>query len=114
MIVNYRVFCEQNGHYTIREVFYEQDGRMIAYGAAPLAPAGGSLNELTQELAWMVEALAAPVLAIEEVDAEIAKHPPRSRRSSKTISHEELVAKLGLPSEQTTEADAVIEGQTGD
>jgi uncharacterized protein (DUF433 family) len=96
MIITYRVFREESGHFTIREVFYERDGQMIAYGATPVTPTGGSLNELTQELAWLVEALASPILTIAEADAEIAKHPPRPKQTGKNISHEELVAKLGL------------------
>lgn len=114
MIITYRQFQEQNGQHTIREVFYERDGQMITYSASPITPIGGSLSELTQELAWMAEALAAPVLTLAEVDAEIVKQPARPRHKGPTISHEELVAKLGLTLENEPEAEALVGSSTGD
>jgi hypothetical protein len=114
MIITHRVFREENGQYTIREVFYERDGQMITYSASPVTPIGGSLSELTQELARMVEALAAPVLAIAEADAEIAKQPSQPKHTGPNISHEELVAKLGLVHENEPEAEALIGINAGD
>jgi len=114
MIITYRVFQEENGHYSIREVFYERDGHMISYSTVPTAPLGGSISELTQELAWMVEALASPVLTIAEAEAEVAKNAARPKQAGKTISHADLVAKLGLTDELTLESNTPDPVQVGD
>jgi hypothetical protein len=106
MIVTYRMFEETNGQYTFRELFCERDGRVIAYGKAPITPRGGSPRELAQELAGLQEALALPVLTVAAVEAIIAKQPPKTRQGRKTISHADLVAKLGL--ETGTEADEPV------
>lgn len=114
MIITYRVFQEENGQFTIREVFYERDGPMITYSASPVTPIGGSLSELTQELAWVVEALAAPVLTLTEADAEIARQPSQPKQTGPNVSHEELVAKLGLTLENEPDAEAVLSVNAGD
>ena len=36
MIWTYRVFRDKIGRYSIREVFYERDGRLINYSKQPL------------------------------------------------------------------------------
>lgn len=100
MIVTYRMFEEENGQYTFRELFCERDGRIIAYGKAPITPRASSANELGQELASLQEALALPVLTIAEVEAAIARQPPKDKQGRKTISHAELVKKLGLELKQ--------------
>ena len=46
MIWTYRIFRDQNGRYSIREVFYEQDGRLLNYGKNPVVPVGSSLEDL--------------------------------------------------------------------
>lgn len=96
MTVTYRVFREENGQYVLREVFYERDGRIINYGHSPIIPKGGSLADLAQEIDWLKEALTLPVLTIAEIEQEIAEQPPKPKRESRHISHEELMAKLDL------------------
>ncbi len=110
MIVTYRVFQEENGQYTIREVFRERDGKIITYGRTPVMPKGGSLADLAQEIEDLKEALALPVLTLAEVEAETAAQPPMPKRERKTISHAELMQKLGFTADdtQTTNDPAVI------
>ena len=100
MFVTYRMFQEENGQYTFRELFCEHDGRIIAYGKAPITPRAGSPRELGMELASLQEALALPVLTIAEVEAAIAAQPIKPKQGRKTISHAELVKKLGLDAKQ--------------
>jgi|GEM_PF-3268801 len=38
MLWSYRVCRDRSGRYSIREVFYEHDGRLISYGKHPVAP----------------------------------------------------------------------------
>lgn len=106
MIVTYRVFQEDNGQYTFRELFQERDGCIIAYGKAPLTPRAGSAWELGEELASLQEALALPILTIAEVEAAIAEQPSKSK-VRKTISHEALIATLGLDEKIRREEEVV-------
>jgi hypothetical protein len=48
MIWTYRLFRDSQERYSIRELFYEQDGTMIAYSKAPVVVVGSSLEELMQ------------------------------------------------------------------
>lgn len=96
MIVEYRVFIEDNGQFTFREVFYQQDGKLIAYSQSPIMPRAGSLEELSEELILLKEALEQPALSLAIIEAEITSHSSPTPRRRKTISHEDLVKKLGL------------------
>ena len=95
---NYRVFREEDGDYVIREVFYDDDGAILGCTKAAVEPMGKSLDALAQDLSAFQEALQYPVLTAAEIDVAVAVRPmqPKARR---TISHEELVAKLGLRNE---------------
>lgn len=104
MIVTYRMFEEANGQYTFRELFCEHDGRIIAYGKAPITPRAGSPRELGMELASLQEALTLPVLTIAEVEAAMAAQP-KKKQGHKTISHAELVKKLGLDTAHVQQSD---------
>lgn len=75
MIWTYRVFRDRQGRYSIREVFYERDNTIIAYGKAPVVVVGASLEELMQLVKWFRAAFDLPVLSVEEVDAQIAEQP---------------------------------------
>ena len=96
MNVTYRVFREENGHYTFREVFTEHDSRVISYSRSPIAPIGESVDDLAREIAWLKEALEQPVLTVAEIEREIAKQSQPAKRPRKTISHADLMAKLEL------------------
>lgn len=78
MIWTYRVFRDQNGRYSVREVFYERDGTIIGYSKAPVALVGDSPEEVLQLLTWLREAFDLPILSIEAVDAQIAAQPSPS------------------------------------
>lgn len=103
MNISYRVFQEENGQYTFREVFSERDGQIITYSQSAVAPVGGSLNELAEEVALLQEALTHPVLMTTELDVEIAQRKKPERQGRKSISHAELLAKLGLDSDAPVE-----------
>ena len=100
------MFLEESGQYTIREVFY-RDGAIVNYGRYPLVARGGSPSELADEIASMQEALSLPALTIADVESEIAKQPPKSQKGN-TISHQELVKKLGLEDEMSQETESPI------
>lgn len=97
---NYRVFREETGEYVIREVFYDEAGAITGCTANAVEPTGDSLEELERDLEQFREALRLPVLTLAEVDTEVAKQPSHPGPKGATISHEELVAKLGLQSMQ--------------
>ena len=111
---NYRVFHEETGDYVIREVSYDEGGAIVGCTADAVEPMGASLEELERDLEHFREALRLPVLTLAEVDAEIAKQPPRPQKPGKNISHDELVAKLGLTPEYQPEADFLTAVHAGD
>lgn len=48
--------------FTIREAFYSDDDRVEGWTAEPCHPQGETLDEIRQDLEWMLKALDAPVL----------------------------------------------------
>jgi hypothetical protein len=102
MIWTYRVFCDSQGRYSIREVFYERDGRLINYGKSPVAALSNSQEDLMQLIQWFKEAFELPVLSMEEVDAQIAALPERAKSDrSRNVSLQQVIAELD------TKADSV-------
>ncbi|MFB2978046.1 hypothetical protein [Microseira sp. BLCC-F43] len=101
MIWTYRVFRDSQGRYSIREVFYHRESRMIIdYSKAPVAVVGSSVEELMQLVQWFKEAFDLPVLSLEEVDAEMAKQPVQQQRDrSKNISLKQVLAELTTETE---------------
>lgn len=99
MIWTYRVFRDSVGRYSIREVFYEREGTITAYGKAPVAIVGASLEELMQLAKWFREAFDLPVLSIEEVEAQIAQ--PASLKSDRkgNISLSDVMAEFSVEAE---------------
>lgn len=71
----YRVFRDQTGRYSVREVFYERDGTIITYSKAPVALVGDSPEEVLQLIVWCKEAFDLPILSMETVDAQIVARP---------------------------------------
>ena len=64
MMWTYRIFRDHTGRYSVREVFYESDGSIIAYSKAPVTLLGASPEELLQLIDWCREAFALPVLVL--------------------------------------------------
>ncbi|MCA1995162.1 MAG: hypothetical protein LDL41_24400 [Coleofasciculus sp. S288] len=95
MIWTYRVFRDRQERYSIREVFYERDNTIVAYGKAPVVVVGASLEELMQLVKWFRAAFDLPVLSVEEVDAQIAGQP-RSLKSDRkgNIPLSDVIAEL--------------------
>ena len=92
---NYRVFREKNGDYVIREVFYEEDGSILGCTESAVEPWGRSLEELARDIESFKEALMLPVLTLSDIpDGETKQE--RSNERSNNISHEQLLAELGL------------------
>ena len=94
MTWDYRVFREDDGDYSIREVFYAEDGSIISCTADAVEPFGSTLEALAQSIEDFKAALALPVLTLKDIpesSPELEK-----RRNGKTISHEQLRAQLGL------------------
>jgi hypothetical protein len=94
MTWNYRVFCEENGDYIIREVFYEEDGSILGCTENAVEPFGRSLEELAENIEWFKEALKLPVLTSADIPCVMEKNNKKDR--SENISHKQLVAELGL------------------
>lgn len=103
---NYRVFREEDGDYIIREVFYDANGAILGCTKEAVEPIGKSIEELEQDLCAFRDALQLPVLTVAEVDAAVAAQSLKPKAGRKTISHADLVKKLGL---DTARAQAVNE-----
>jgi hypothetical protein len=102
MIWGYRVFRDTQGRYSIREVFYERDGRIINYGQTPVTVVGASLEEVMQLVISFKEAFDLPVLSIEDVNAQIASQPVKTKSESNSrISLKQLIADLSTESEHS-------------
>lgn len=97
MIWNYRVFREADGGLSIREVFYEQDGAILAC-SDPAPTEADSISELTALLDDLRAALALPILTLEDVPAQSELRSPSASRAP-TLSHAAVLAELGLEHE---------------
>ena len=97
MMWTYRVFCDRQGQHSIREVFYERDGRIITYSKAPVTVVATSPAELIQLVKWFEEAFELPILSIEEIDTQITTKPakPPSPQSS-NLSLQQVKEQLEL------------------
>lgn len=91
---NYRVFQEPNGDYIIREVFYGEDGTIISCTENAVEPIGQSLEALAKDIEAFQEALTLPVLTLADIPISTSKKCHDER--DKNISHEQLMAELGL------------------
>ena len=95
MTWTYRVFRDSQGRYSIREVFYNQDNKIVNYSKVPVAVVGASVQELMQLVQWFREAFDLPVLSLEEVDTEISTQPKSNKSDrSKNISLKQVIAEL--------------------
>lgn len=102
MIWTYRVFRDNQGRYSIREVFYNKDNKIVNYSKAPVAIVGASVQELMQLVQWFREAFDLPVLSLEDIDNEISTQAYTNKSDrSKNISLKQVIAEL------STDVDAV-------
>lgn len=101
MMWTYRVFRDQTGRYSVREVFYEQDGRLITYSATPVMPLGDSPEDIMQILTWCRAAFELPILSTEEVDATLVQRPSPATTPATHLSRDEVRAQLELCAEST-------------
>jgi len=111
MIWTYRVFCDSQGRYSIREVFYERDGKLIDYSKSPVSVLGKSPEDLMQLIQWFKEAFELPILSVEEVDVQIAALPERAKSDvfggSRSDNHTGNVSLQQVIAELDTQADSV-------
>jgi hypothetical protein len=87
MLWTYRVFHDKEG-YCIRVVYYERDGMLISYQKEPAMPTGATAQELLQDIEAFKQAFELPILAMEELDTELATRPPqpkKDRSQNKTL-----------------------------
>ena len=91
---NYRVFQEPNGDYIIREVFYAEDGSIISCTQNAVEPIGQSLEALAKDIKAFQEALTLPLLTLADIPISTTKMRHYERHNN--ISHEQLMAELGL------------------
>jgi hypothetical protein len=77
MIWTYRVLRDEQGRYSIRELYYERDGTLIEYSSVPAVALDGSLEELMRLIQWFQEAFDLPVLSTTELDQQLAAQPTR-------------------------------------
>lgn len=64
---DYHVFREDAGTYIIREVYYEDDGAIMACTVDAVEPIGESLEELAKDIDWFKAALKLPVLTLADI-----------------------------------------------
>ena len=76
---------EQYDIYQLYEVYYDDDGKIEGMTENAMQPYGESLEELKNDLQWMMEALREPVLDMEELEKQFEENPPWA----------ELVAEIG-------------------
>jgi hypothetical protein len=95
MTWTYRVFRDNQGRYSIREVFYNRDNQIVNYSRSPVAVVGASVEELMQLVQWFRQAFELPVLSLEEIDAVITQQPSREQLDrSRNLSLKEVMAEL--------------------
>lgn len=73
MYWNYRVtrrHFDEEELLEIREVYYEDDGKIANWTLDPMRPHGETLEELQDDLAHMREALSREVLEFDKLDQE--------------------------------------------
>jgi len=90
---NYRVFQEANGDYIIREVFYAENGEILACTENAVEPWGRSPEELAKDIESFQEALMLPVLTLADIPTDRSYQKNEGKNN---ISREQLMAELGL------------------
>jgi hypothetical protein len=62
-----KIFPNGEIEFSIREVYYNDDGTIYAHTEHPIAPTGETIKDLRKILEWMVKSLDNPIL----VDGEV-------------------------------------------
>jgi hypothetical protein len=91
---DYRVLREEDGMYVIREVFYEEDGSLLACTEDAVEPMGDSLKELGRELDAFKAALKQPELTLADIPKPVHKKSAPDRAKNRRI--EQVADELGL------------------
>lgn len=91
---NYRVFRDNENEYVIREVFYAEDGAILACTQEPVEPFGLSIDELAGTIDDFQAALTLPVLTVDDIPQRAETKQLRER--AKTVRQEDIRATLGL------------------
>ena len=94
MTWEYRVFREDDGAFVVREVYYADDGSIMACTEKAVAPMGESIEELQGDVEWFKEALKLPVLTLADIPSRTGKKLKRAR--NKNLSSAQVRAQLGL------------------
>lgn len=94
--------AEAYTEYSIREVFYNEDGSIYAYTENPMETCGGSLEELREYLMRCLKALDQPIL----VDGEVVFNDGGDSESEMTVSHNMEEFKRAM--EEDEDEDAII------
>lgn len=94
---DYRVFLEDGGH-TIRTVYYDDLGAIVACSDKPIEPFGESLEDLQEELNLLQAALKKKVLSVCDVPEQ--KLSPKVKRGK---SLQAVRQQLGLQPEVVKE-----------
>ena len=71
MTWNHRIVIDKYGTYSIREVYYEPNDRIIAWTERPVSPCGESMDEISADIALMMKAFDKSVLLEEELIKEM-------------------------------------------
>jgi hypothetical protein len=79
MTWNYRVVRieeEEYDRYQLYEVYYDDDGKIEDMTEDSMHPYGESVEELQNDLEYMMEALKQPVLDMKELEKHFEQNPP--------------------------------------
>ena len=102
MLWTYRVFRDNQGRYSIREVFYDRDRTIINYGKEPATANDASLEDLQQLVRGFQEAFELPVLELEEVKKsldDVENQLKDDQKDRPNISLKQVIAELDKESE---------------
>ena len=79
MTWNYRIVSEKapEGEFLqLYEVYYDDDGKIKGMTENPMKPYGESVEELQNDLEYMMEDLKQPVLDMKELEKHFEENPP--------------------------------------
>ncbi|MBI3959955.1 MAG: hypothetical protein HY328_14175 [Chloroflexi bacterium] len=86
---------DEIGRYSIRELFYERDGRLITYSKTPVAPVGSSSEDLLLQMRELRGAFDLPILSTVELDATLSKQEKTGQKETgPRISLEQIKVEL--------------------